>query len=98
MCVVGRRYEGHENEMDRFTTCHLAIVVPTPIEYISMTLILLSVVVAMLGSCVYWYVRKRIKKKYLEAKIKRRAARRAVDDTGDDEGGKKEDAFKGAKK
>jgi hypothetical protein len=47
-------YEGIENEMDRFTTCHLTIVVPTQLEYISLTLIILSVVVFIIGASVYW--------------------------------------------
>ena len=53
--------QGHENQMDRFTTCHLTIVVPTNIEYISMTLIIMSVIFAMIAAVVYTYIRKRIK-------------------------------------
>mmetsp|Transcript_11006 Transcript_11006/g.22017 ORF Transcript_11006/g.22017 Transcript_11006/m.22017 type:complete len:250 (+) Transcript_11006:59-808(+) len=91
-------YEGHQNGMDRFTTCHLTIVVPTQMEYVSMTLIILSVVVGLIGAAVYWYIRKRIKKRALEAKIKRRQARRAVDDVdGEPEEAPAPDAKKGKK-
>jgi len=93
-CYEG--YEGNMNEMDRFHTCHLTILVPTTLEYISQLLIILSIALAVLGLAMYMYIRKRIRKRYLEAKIKRRQARRAVEDVE----GNEEDAFKekGAKK
>jgi len=86
--------------MDRFTTCHLTIVVPTQLEYISLLLIILAIVMALIGLCAYNIVRKRIKRKALEAKIKRRAARKAVDDVEEkeeDAKGKKGKGKKGKK-
>jgi hypothetical protein len=84
-------YEGHENAMDRFTTCHLTIIVPTQLEYISMNLIIIGAFLFFAGFTAYIYIRKRIKRRYLEAKLKRRQARRAVDDEpeGEDKGTKK---------
>jgi len=87
-------YEGHLNQMDRFTTCHLTIVVPTQLEYISMLLIVLSAVAAIIFLLLYFYIRKRIKKRYIEAKIKRRQARRAVDDEEEADAGKGKKAKK----
>lgn len=85
------------NEMDRFTTCHLTIVVPTQLEYISPLLIVIAIVMALVGLCAYNTIRKRIKRKALEAKIQRRAARKAVDDVEEKDEGAKGKKGKGKK-
>lgn len=76
-----RGYEGTVNETyDRYISCHLEIFTPTVLEAWTLTLIILSAVLAIVILVMYVYIRRKIKMRYLRAKIHRRRARRSPEE------------------
>uniref|UniRef100_A0A7S2SRM0 EGF-like domain-containing protein n=1 Tax=Rhizochromulina marina TaxID=1034831 RepID=A0A7S2SRM0_9STRA len=73
-----RGYEGHLNQMDRFTSCHLSIASPVWYEYLSIFLIITSTISTFLLLIVYCYVRQKIQHQRRQAKIRRRQALREL--------------------
>jgi hypothetical protein len=62
--------------MNRFTTCHQTVYVPTSTEVQSLTLIVTFAVLGFFVLVFYRYASVRIKRKFLLAKIERRKTRR----------------------
>merc|ERR1711871_1400030 len=70
-------YEGNVDDKSRFTSCHLAIYVPTWWERDSVILIAVAAVLALLGSVGYFILKKKLKQRYLLAKAERRRSRKS---------------------
>eukprot|EP00598_Pedospumella_elongata_P012679 CAMPEP_0185006192 /NCGR_PEP_ID=MMETSP1098-20130426/83933_1 /TAXON_ID=89044 /ORGANISM="Spumella elongata, Strain CCAP 955/1" /LENGTH=2045 /DNA_ID=CAMNT_0027534327 /DNA_START=353 /DNA_END=6490 /DNA_ORIENTATION=+ len=73
-CQYG--YEGNVDELDRFTTCHQTIYVPSATERDSLVLIIVLSVLGFLGIILYDTASRRLKRRFLLAKIERRRTRR----------------------
>jgi len=79
-CRLG--YEGTvSEEFDRFTTCHLKIFVPTRWEAWTLTIVACSSLFSVLAALAYTYIRRKMKQKYLLAKIERRRSRRSSEES-----------------
>lgn len=78
-CVSG--YEGHVDDMDRWTSCHLKIMVPNTFQRYTRIIIVVTTLLAFVGMITYNVVRRRLKRKYLLAKIERRRSRRSSEDS-----------------
>ena len=77
-----RGYEGTVSEQyDRYMSCHLRIFTPTVWEAWTITLTICSSIVGVVSLVMYVYVRRRMKQKYLQAKIERRRTRRTSEDS-----------------
>lgn len=77
-----RGYEGTVNQTyDRFMSCHLRIFTPTVWEAWTITFIIVSSVCGIVAAVLYVYVYRKIKTKYLQAKIERRRSRRGSEDS-----------------
>ena len=74
-------YEGNVNEMDEFTTCHLTIYVPSDLERSTVLYISVFSSVTFVITVAYFFVRERIRKMYLLAKIERRRSRRSSEES-----------------
>ncbi len=77
-CMDG--YQGGINAKGQFVSCHMRIKVPTWLERYSVTLIVVSVFLILLGALVTWQVRKYLKKKRLMEKIEKRRSRRSSEE------------------
>jgi len=76
-----RGYEGTVSEKyDRFISCHLRIFTPTVLEIWTITLTICSSVLGIIILVMYVYIRRRMKQKYLQAKIERRRNRRSSEE------------------
>ena len=73
-CYYG--FEGNVDELDRFTTCHQTIYVPTSSQRDSLLFIILFSCLGFLAIVSYRYVSARVKRRFLLAKIERRRSRR----------------------
>ena len=69
-CAEG--YEGNQDAMDRWTSCHLTIYVPTWYIRYTRRIIAISVVAGFFALIAYETIRRRLKRQYLLAKIERR--------------------------
>lgn len=77
-----RGYEGTVNETyDRYMSCHLKIFTPTVWEYWTITIIIVSSIASVVILVMYVYIRRKIKLKYLQAKIERRRSRRSSEES-----------------
>ncbi|KAG5183802.1 hypothetical protein JKP88DRAFT_257596 [Tribonema minus] len=79
-CISG--FEGLADAEDRFTTCHMTIHVPSWVQRQSIPLIIGGVFLGFFGSIVYLLVRRRLRRRYLRAKMERRRSRRSSDTAG----------------
>lgn len=79
-CADG--YEGNQNDMDHFTTCHLRIYVPTWWIRYTRLIIVTAVLTTVFGLLLYLVIRRRLKRQYLLAKIERRRSRRSSEASG----------------
>eukprot|EP00903_Cladosiphon_okamuranus_P018631 g17149.t3 len=70
-------YEGIVSDDDRFLTCHYNIFEPNWLQRNSIPLIVGGAFLAFFGSIVYFVVRRRLKRRFLRAKIERRRSRRS---------------------
>jgi hypothetical protein len=80
LCAVG--FEGNKNDESRFVSCHLEIYVPTFAEEYSIELIVIFVFLIIGGVFGYFYVRKKLKQRYLLAKAERRRSRKSSENYG----------------
>ena len=78
-CVSG--YEGIVDENDYFLSCHLSIVEPMMTVRYSFNIGVIGSIVAVVGSGLYVYIRRRLKRRYILAKIERRKSRRSSEDS-----------------
>jgi len=78
-CLDG--YEGSLNGMDRYISCHLTIYVPTSLEANSITIITSISVTTFVLVFGYYYLQKKLKEKFLMAKIERRRSRRSSEES-----------------
>ena len=80
-------YEGNVDALDRFTTCHQIIYSPTYLERFSVNIILGTILGAFFGSLIYFFVRRRMRRKALLEKIEQRKLQRGEEDEDEDEEG-----------
>ena len=78
-CIDG--FEGNLNDLDKFVTCHQTIYVPTQTERDSLVLIISLSIVAAVLACFWFFIRRKLKKRYLLAKIERRRSRRSSEES-----------------
>lgn len=78
-CVHG--YEGNVDDMNRFTTCHQTIYIPSNLERSSLNLTISMSVIGFIASVVFYFVRKRLQRRYLLAKIERRRSKRSSEES-----------------
>jgi hypothetical protein len=78
-CAYG--YEGNVDELDRFTTCHQTIYLPSSIEKDSVILICVFSICGFFGAVAYYFVNERVKQRYLLAKIERRRSKRSSEES-----------------
>ena len=74
-------YEGNVDYMDRFTTCHLNIYVPSDIERASITYIIIIAVTGFFAAVIYGFIRRRLARQYLLAQIERRRSKRSSEES-----------------
>ena len=88
-----RGFEGTVNETyDRYMSCHMLIKIPSSFEAWTLTwLIVISMFIGMV-TVTYFYIRRKIKRKYLLAKIERRRSRRSSEESA--RNSQQADAFK----
>lgn len=78
-CEFG--YEGNVDEMDRFTSCHLTIYVPSSNEKSSLAFIIVFSVLGFFAIIAYRYAYERVKRRFLLAKIERRRSKRSSEES-----------------
>ena len=78
-CIFG--YEGNLDHMNRFTTCHQTVYVPTEAERSSVWLILFCSISGVGVVCGYYFLSVRLKRKYLLDKIARRRSKRSSEES-----------------
>lgn len=84
-CIDG--YEGNLNADGTFSSCHLKIYVPTWLERYSHVILIvgvLSFIAAVIG---YLWLRRKLKKRFLQLKAERRRERRMAEDADKQEKG-----------
>jgi len=84
-CVSG--FEGIVDTNDYFTSCHLTIVEPMFTIRYTFTIGVVAALVTTVGSGLYVYIRRRLKRRYILAKIERRKSRRSSEDSINAAGG-----------
>ena len=78
-CSYG--HEGNVDDMDRFTTCHLTVYLPKDYERYTVIYLSVGVTVLFVITVTYFFVRERLRKMYLLAKIERRRSRRSSEES-----------------
>jgi hypothetical protein len=88
-----RGFEGTVNETyDRYMSCHMLIKIPSSFEAWTLTwLMVISMFIGMV-TVTYFYIRRKMKRKYLLAKIERRRSRRSSEESA--RNSQQADAFK----
>ena len=77
-----RGYEGTVNEtFDRYMTCHQLIFIPTSFEAWTLSWLIVISIVTVVVVVTYLYIRRKMKRKYLMAKIERRRSRRSSEES-----------------
>jgi hypothetical protein len=74
-------FEGNVDGMDRFITCHLTIYVPSDFERSTITYLIAIIAIVFIVSIIYYFVRRRISRRYLLAKIERRRSKRSSEES-----------------
>jgi len=74
-------YEGAVDEYDRYQTCHMIIYAPTDEERYTVTIITIGVTLTAVLSVAYFYIRRKLKQRWLQAKIERRRSRRSSEES-----------------
>ncbi len=77
-CIDG--FQGYQTPQGEFTTCHLIIKVPTWLERYSVTLIICSIVFAVLVLCIWFIVKKYLERKYKLLKLERRRSKKSSEE------------------
>lgn len=78
-CAHG--YEGNIDYLSRWTTCHLTIYVPKPIEVVSEQLIEGVFAALFITAIIYYFLAARIRRSMLLAKIERRRSKRSSEES-----------------
>lgn len=78
-CYYG--YEGNVNEMDQFVTCHQTIYRPGTMERYSVEIIAVLTVLGFVIGTTYYFVRARLRQKFILAKIERRRSKRSSEES-----------------
>jgi hypothetical protein len=84
-CAHG--YQGDVDNYDHFTSCHMTIYVPSSLEYNSITLMVSLSVSGFVVVLIYYFLRERLRRRYLLAKIEKRRNRRSEEPLLGDQGG-----------
>ena len=80
------------NTDDRYMSCHMLIKIPSSFEAWTLTwLMVISMFIGMV-TVTYFYIRRKMKRKYLLAKIERRRSRRSSEESA--RNSQQADAFK----
>ena len=74
-------YEGNVNEMDQFITCHQTIYRPGTMERYSVEIIAILTVLGFVIGTTYYFVRARLRQKFILAKIERRRSKRSSEES-----------------
>jgi hypothetical protein len=74
-------YEGNVNSYDKLTSCHMIIYRPSWSQKQSVALICSTSIIGFCAVVVYFCLRRRIRKRYLQAKIERRLSRRPSEES-----------------
>jgi hypothetical protein len=74
-------YEGNVNELDQFVTCHQEIFIPTDLQKESVTLIVVFAVFGFFAIIFWFFIRQKLQKRYLLAKIERRRSKRSSEES-----------------
>ena len=77
---------------DRYMTCHLLIFIPNSFEAWTLTWLIVVTIMTVVTIVTYCYIRRKMKKKYLQAKIERRRSRRSSEESA--RTSQQKDAFK----
>ena len=78
-CADG--FQGNMDSFDNFVTCHNQIFVPTQAQRDSIPLIVSMTIIFFFGSVFWFFLRRRLHKRYMLAKIERRRSRRSSEDS-----------------
>jgi len=78
-CASG--YEGNTDHMDRFTTCHLSIYVPSQMERDSVIYVSVFTIIGFFVVLTYYFIQRRLQRKYLLAQIERRRSKRSSEES-----------------
>jgi len=78
-CVSG--FEGIVDSNDYFQSCHLTIVEPMTTVRYTFNISVIASIITVFGSGFYVYIRRRLKRRYILAKIERRKSRRSSEDS-----------------
>lgn len=78
-CSLG--HEGNVDDMDQFTTCHLTVYLPKDYERYTVIYLSVGVTIIFIVTVTYFFVRERLRKMYLIAKINRRKSRRSSEES-----------------
>ena len=82
----------HSHRYDRYMSCHMLIKIPSSFEAWTLTwLMVISMFIGMV-TVTYFYIRRKMKRKYLLAKIERRRSRRSSEESA--RNSQQADAFK----
>lgn len=77
-CLDG--YQGTLNDDGSFRTCHLTIYVPTTLERYSLTFIVLGTIFGVGLMIFYYFLRRKLRERYMLAKAERRRSRRSSEE------------------
>jgi len=78
-CADG--YEGVLDNKDRYMSCHMSVVVPGAFTKNTFSIAVFGTIAMTVGSGLYVYVRRRMKRRYILAKIERRKSRRSSEES-----------------
>jgi hypothetical protein len=78
-CFYG--YEGNVDDLDRFTTCHQTIYMPTSRDRNSVSITVGCVIAGFALLLGYYFIGARLRKRFLLAKIERRKTKRSSEDS-----------------
>ena len=78
-CVDG--YEGVLDVKDRYTSCHMEVVVPSTFVRYTFDILVFGSLFSLVFSAAYIFIRRRMKRRYILAKIERRKSRRSSEES-----------------
>ena len=78
-CAAG--FEGAADDLDRYISCHMVIAVPTMFTRYTFDFVVYFSILATVASGSYIYIRRRMRRKYILAKIERRKSRRSSENS-----------------
>jgi hypothetical protein len=78
-CYEG--YEGNVDDLDYFTTCHQTIYNPSKLDKVSLTLIITFSVLGFVACVIWFFLKNRLRKRWLMQKIERRRSKRSSEES-----------------